>query len=145
MANWSKQQLVKMRRNIHLAAESLPDETLVETPELAEAWAYPVQYAADKRVQDDGRLFKCLQAHTSQADWRPSATPSLWAEVPRPGDGSKERPIPYNGGMELEEGLYYAQDGVEYYCFRGTGVPVYNPLADLVGLYVEVAEQAIAE
>lgn len=30
--------------------------------------------------------------------------------------------------------------GVTYLCTRDTGIPVYNPLKDLVGLYVEVAE-----
>ena len=29
------------------------------------------------------------------------------------------------------------QDGVTYLCNRNTGQPVYNALADLVGLYVE--------
>ena len=41
--------------------------------------------------------------------------------------------------MELVEGLYYSQNGVTYLCIRSTGVPVYNNLADLVHLYVEVA------
>lgn len=33
------------------------------------------------RVLDDGVLYFCLQSHTSQLDWKPSNTPSLWAEV----------------------------------------------------------------
>ena len=41
--------------------------------------------------------------------------------------------------MELFEGLYYSQDGVTYLCIRSTGIPVYNNLADLVHIYVEVA------
>ena len=41
--------------------------------------------------------------------------------------------------MALESGKYYIQDYVIYLCNRGTINPVYNPLADLVGLYVEVA------
>lgn len=32
------------------------------------------------------------------------------------------------------------QGGVTHLCNRNTGWPVYNALADLVGLYVEVAE-----
>lgn len=53
--------------------------------------------------------------------------------------GTKEDPIPYGNNMELEEGKHYSQDGVTYICTRDTGIPVYNPLADLVGIYVEVA------
>ena len=41
--------------------------------------------------------------------------------------------------MELEEGKYYSQDGVTYLCTRDTGIPVYNALKDLVGIYVEAA------
>ena len=42
--------------------------------------------------------------------------------------------------MELFNGKYYSQSGVVYHCFRDTGTPVYNNLADLVGLYVEVVK-----
>ena len=46
-------------------------------------------------------------------------------------------PIPYDGNMALEAGKYYIQDYVIYLCNRDTVNPVYNPLAELVGLYVE--------
>ena len=39
--------------------------------------------------------------------------------------------------MELYAGLYYTQDSVTYHCTRDTGNPVYQPLAELVGIYVE--------
>lgn len=84
--NWSKQQLLKMRRNIHLAAVSLPDEVAWETPELFEAWEADKAYALDVRVRYDGKLYKCVQAHTSQADWTPDVTPNLWTEVAEPGE-----------------------------------------------------------
>lgn len=42
--------------------------------------------------------------------------------------------------MALENGKYYTQNGVVYLCNRDTVNPVYNALADLVGVYVEVAE-----
>lgn len=38
-------------------------------------------YAVDDRVQYGGILYKCVQAHTSQADWTPDATPALWVAV----------------------------------------------------------------
>lgn len=37
----------------------------------------------------------------------------------------------------LENGKYYTQDGATYLCTRDTGNPVYNALADLVGIYVD--------
>ena len=38
-------------------------------------------YAAGDRIQYNGKLYKCLQAHTSQADWTPDATQALWVVV----------------------------------------------------------------
>lgn len=37
----------------------------------------------------DGKLYKVLQAHTSQADWTPPSAPSLFAEV-LPGQGGTD-------------------------------------------------------
>ena len=39
--------------------------------------------------------------------------------------------------MAMESGKYYIQDYVIYLCTRDTGNPVYNPLAELVGIYVD--------
>lgn len=44
-------------------------------------------------------------------------------------DGSRYDSIPYNGNVTLENGKHYSQDTVN---------PVYNPLRELVGLYVEM-------
>ena len=38
-------------------------------------------YAEGERVSFEGVLYTCLQAHTSQPDWSPTAAPSLWAKV----------------------------------------------------------------
>lgn len=43
--------------------------------------------------------------------------------------------------MALENGKYYTQDGVTYLCNRDTGSPVYHPLSELVGLYVEAVSE----
>lgn len=39
------------------------------------------KYAEGERVSYEGELYVCLQAHTSQTDWAPTAAPSLWAKV----------------------------------------------------------------
>ena len=95
------------------------------------------------RVQYNGKLWEVRQDHNIVAQFAPSlATASLWKEVTEEGAdvGTIENPIPYDGNMELEEGRYYSQDGVVYLCTRSTGVPVYNALKDLVGIYVSVVE-----
>ena len=43
--------------------------------------------------------------------------------------------------MALENGKYYSQDGTTYLCNRDTVNPVYNPLRELVGIYVEIVKK----
>lgn len=129
----------KLREMIVKAAVSLPDEDALEAVELFPAWAADTEYAADVRIRYDGKLYRCVQSHTSQAHYTPDMVPALWTEVALPGDGeSPDKPIAYNNNMALEQGKYYEQGGVVYVCTRDTVNPVYNNLADLVGLYVEV-------
>lgn len=45
------------------------------------AWASGVNYAVGKVVSYEGTLYKCIQAHTSQANWMPPAVPALWTPV----------------------------------------------------------------
>ena len=94
----------------------------------------------DFKLTHDGKLYKVIQAHTVQSDWVPGVgTESLYAVIDEGHTGAEDDPIPYDGNMELTEGLYYTQDGIVYLCTRSTGQPVYHALGDLVGLYVEVA------
>ena len=91
------------------------------------------------KMQCDGRLWKVLQQHTVQEQWRPrTGTESLYTEIVESAAGTIDDPIPYDNNMELEQGKYYSQDGEVYLCTRDTEIPVYNSLKDLVGLYVEV-------
>lgn len=93
----------------------------------------------DFKLTYDGKLYKVIQAHTTQSDWVPGVgTESLYAVIDEGHTGAEDDPIPYDGNMELFEGLYYAQNGVTYRCTRNSGQPVYHALSDLVGLYVEV-------
>lgn len=93
----------------------------------------------DFKLTYDGKLYKVIQAHTVQADWVPGVgTESLYAVIDEGHTGAEDDPIPYDGNMELFEGLYYIQNGVTYRCTRNSGQPVYHALSDLVGLYVEV-------
>ena len=93
----------------------------------------------DFKLTHDGKLYKVIQAHTVQADWVPGVgTESLYAVIDEGHTGAEDDPIPYDGNMELFEGLYYIQNGVTYRCTRNSGQPLYHALSDLVGLYVEV-------
>lgn len=100
-------------------------------------WTAGTAYAAGDRLVYNGDLYKVLQAHTAQETWLPGAgTESLYTRIDEQHDGSKYDPIPYSGNMALENGKYYSQSGKTYLCNRNTGNPVYNALAELVGIYV---------
>lgn len=118
---------------------SVDDNTALRMREFYPEWATGQAYAAGYKVQHNGKLWKCNEpGHTSQAGWEPSVnTASLWTEICETHAGTLDDPIPYSGNMALEAGKYYIQDYVIYLCTRDTGNPVYNPLAELVGLYVE--------
>ena len=116
------------------------DNTALRMMEFYPEWASDTDYTAGYKVQRGGRLWRCLQAHTSQTDWEPENAPSLWTEICESHAGTLDDPIPYSGNMALEAGKYYSQSGAVYLCTRDTVNPVYNALADLVGLYVEKGE-----
>lgn len=137
----SRAKARQLRALIEKAAESLSDVEALDGVELFPAWEVGVEYAVNKRIRYDGILYKVIQAHTSQSNWTPDVAASLFTQVEEPGQGdSPSNPIPYNNNMELFEGKYYSQNGVIYICTRSTGAPVYNNLADLVNLYVQVYE-----
>ena len=74
-----------LRAMIVKASVSLDDSDALEAVELFPAWEVGVAYAADVRVRYGMTLYKCVQAHTSQAEWTPDKTPALWTEVAEPG------------------------------------------------------------
>lgn len=116
---------------------TVDDNTALRMTEFYPEWAVDTEYTIGYKVQRNGKLWRVLQAHTSQAGWEPENAASLWTEICESHAGTLEDPIPYNGNMALESGKYYMQDGKVYRCTRDTGNPVYNALSELVGLYVE--------
>lgn len=119
---------------------AVDDQTALRMREFYPKWEAGQAYTEGYKVQYGDKLFKVVIAHTSQADWTPDVAVTLYTVIDEQHDGSKYDPIPYSGNMALSEGLYYVQDGVTYLCVRDTGIPVYNALSELVGLYVEVVQ-----
>lgn len=76
----------QLRPIIEKAAESLPDEDALEAVELFPVWEADTEYTTDERVSYADKLYRCVQSHTSQADWTPGAVPALWTEVTKPGE-----------------------------------------------------------
>lgn len=140
-----KSEAIRLRRHIETAVQSLSDSDALEAVTLYPKWADLIGKTVDKaeyKFQYNGKLYKTIPAnHTFQKDWVPGVgTESIYTRIDETHDGTQYDPIPYDGNMALEAGLYYTQGGVVYLCNRDTGQPVYNALDELVGIYVEVAE-----
>lgn len=72
---------LKMRPYIEKAAASLSDADALQAPTLFPAWASGTSYGTDDRIEYGGTLYRCVQGHTSQANWTPPDTPALWVVV----------------------------------------------------------------
>ena len=118
-------------------ALAVDDNTALRMKDFYPEWAESTAYTVGYKVQYNGKLWRVVQAHTSQTGWEPENAPSLWETINETHSGTIDDPIPYDGNMALESGKHYIQGGVIYLCNRKTVNPVYNALASLVGLYVE--------
>lgn len=135
----------KINQMIGLLATSinsmeLTDEQVLHFKDLYPSWesfigksleaGYKVLYA-DKLYKVKQKIETVLENQYPSID-----TASLYEEINEKNAGTIEDPIPYNNNMALEEGKYYIQNEVIYYCNRSTEIPVYQDLSALVNLYV---------
>lgn len=67
--------------NLQKAASFLDDEQAESVSSLYPFWGTDVDYALGDRIQYDGLLYRCVQAHTSQSDWIPPSVPALWVRT----------------------------------------------------------------
>lgn len=90
-ADLDEQRNVAAITFVSLAEKGDIDEvTATEHANLFEAWVTDKDYAVGKIVvRPNGNLYKCVQAHRSQAGWEPKNTPALWTKI---GDPSEEWP-----------------------------------------------------
>lgn len=142
-----------MRAVIEDSVASLDDETAVTVPSLFTPWKPGEAVNVGDRRYYAPRLYKAVQAHTTQADWTPDVTPALWAVVGDPGEaGTIDDPITAARGMEYTYGLYYfdPEDSKIYLCERigeaegGKIVLQYLP-HELIGQYFSAAESEAPE
>lgn len=81
------QKAEQFRKAVQLFAASLSDESAMEVATIYDAWEPGKTYAAGTFLRykensvGDPQLYKVVQAHTSQADWTPDATPSLYVPI----------------------------------------------------------------
>ena len=67
-------QFIKLR-------EMATDEMSLQVPNLYPTWKAEVEYALNDRVLYGDVLYKVITAHTSQTDWTPDVSHSLFVKV----------------------------------------------------------------
>lgn len=116
-----REHAYKLRELLHKASASLTDAEALDGIELFPLWAAGAVYETGIRVRYEDRLYRCVQAHTSQEGWEPPTVPALWAEVARPGE------IPVWRQPAGAQDAYSLGDLVHYPDADG---PVYRSAAD---------------
>ena len=131
------------RKVIETAVGNLSDSDALKAVKLFPKWKPNMELEDGARVYYGDKLYRVKdgKGHTTQADWTPDVATSMFEVVNETATGTVDNPIPYDGNMVLESGKYYVQNDVKYLCTRDTVNAVYHALADLVGLYVEVAAE----
>ena len=71
----------EMTESLTKATECLTDDQAESVSDLYPYWGEGVTYSVGDRRQYDGLLYRCVQAHTSQADWTPPAVHALWVRT----------------------------------------------------------------
>jgi len=91
-SEFKKQELiqVKMEKMIIKEAQTLTSNSeIMENKDLFPFWEVGMVLKLNHKVQAfnglDLKLYKVVQAHTTQVDWKPSTTPALFTEIAPPG------------------------------------------------------------
>jgi chitodextrinase len=79
--DWTEKLAREYRAKIEKAAALQSDEDALESIELFPKWEAGIAVAIGERYQYNTKLYKVIQAHTTQADWTPDITPALFKEV----------------------------------------------------------------
>ena len=107
----------------HIINISSDTKEINEYAEILRKWTPGNYVVGDVRVYD-GIPYKCIQAHTSQANWKPSIdTASLWSRIDVEHAGTLEDPIIVPDDVTTNAftyviGKYYKWNGQVYKCER---------------------------
>lgn len=107
--------------SIKAARKKMPDEDALDIMDFFPEWAVGVQYDINDKVRHNGKLYKVVQAHTSQVDWTPDVTPALFTEIAKPGE------IPVWRQPTGAQDAYMTGDKVHY---PAESDPVYESIVD---------------
>lgn len=114
MRNDILEQAKAIRAAMGKVTATLTDEQALELAVLYPLWVIGAEYAVDARVRYGDKLYRVLQAHTTQENWTPDATPALYVEVAPAGEYReiKDNMLPTEAFALGEIGWYKEEDNL---------------------------------
>ena len=92
-------------------AGSIDAVTAAEHSDLFQEWEYPIAYTVGQIRRYKEVLYKCVQAHTSQADWTPDTAASLWSKTSDPAEEWPEWSQPVGAHDAYEKDAKVSHNG----------------------------------
>lgn len=112
MSDYILEKARSIKEQIRNLADNATDDVALKSIDLFDKWKEGVDYSAGSRVVYEGMLYNVIQSHTSQQDWMPGTSPSLFSKVLIP-DGNEiyewEQPDstnPYSNGDKVTHNGY---------------------------------------
>lgn len=110
----------QLRRVLQWFAQTLPEDKALEVSCAYDEWESGKAYSADEYVTygvnsvGDPQLYKVVQGHTSQADWTPDISASLYTPIGLTDDGYTEWSQPAGAHDAYNEGDIVDYKGTLY-------------------------------
>lgn len=89
----------------------IDDTTAGEHREAFAQWEPAIKYAVGNIRRYDDKLYRCIQAHISQPDWTPDATPAMWRNIADPAEEWPEWSQPIGAADAYALGNKVSHDG----------------------------------
>lgn len=89
----------------------LDEVTAAEHTDTFENWVPGTAYSVGQIRKSGKSLYRCIQAHTSQADWAPEKTPALWKKIGDPAEEWPEWSRPLGAHDAYEKGAKVTYNG----------------------------------
>ena len=121
------EQAQAIRAGMQALARTAPDAVLLAQPmAVYDEWsAESVEYVLDDIRQYNGLLYRCVQAHTSQATWTPEAAASLWTRIADPAQEWPEWIQPTGAHNAYAQGAKVSHNGKHW--ISDVGANVWEP------------------
>lgn len=117
-----RQAAEQLRRALQMFVDTLTDEQAMEVAtvlpvyQVGKAYVIGDRFTYGENGVGDPQIYKVVQSHTSQADWKPSETPSLYSAVGISPSGYDKWSQPTGAHDAYNTGDIVDYDGTLYIC-----------------------------